>query len=79
MAGEALSLAALAQAFLYSLAHEICIHTGVTTAYLLSLLQIPCHTGLSLQKDITPGFQPNWTKISVLDPPSLRHPSPVSQ
>lgn len=79
MAGEALPLAALAQALLYSLAHEICFHTDMTIAYLLSLLQIPGRTGLSLQKDITPGFQPNWTKISVLDPPSLRHPSPVSQ
>lgn len=73
MASEALPLVALAQALLYSLAHEICFHTGMTTAHLLSLLQI------SLQKDITRGLRPNWSKILILDPPSLCHPSPGPQ
>lgn len=60
MAGEALPLVAPAQALLTALlTHEICFHTGMTTAYLLSPLQIPGRTGLSLQEDITPGFGPN--------------------
>lgn len=56
MAGEALLLVALSQALLYSLACEICFHTGVANAYSLSLLRIPCLSELSLQKEIPQEF-----------------------